>query len=111
MHVNTLPFPSSGAAVGRPVGPVVEAIVVVVVEVVVFTARKEKIRILDWHADYIGGLLGESSQISQCELIMKIKIEYPICSRVYRFVNKNMIKYIFHTTPKSFISFFTPRFQ
>lgn len=53
-------LPSSRDSVpGFPVGPAVDTkgVVVGAEVVVVFTARKEKIHSLDWHADYSGGLL------------------------------------------------------
>lgn len=52
---DTLPESNLGSVTGFPVGPAVDGIVegVVVEVVVVFTARKEKIHSLDWHADYI----------------------------------------------------------
>lgn len=51
--------PSCDAVPGFPVGPAVDTkgVVVGAEVVVVFTARKEKIHSLDWHADYSGGLL------------------------------------------------------
>lgn len=55
---DTLPSPCDSVP-GFPVGPAVDTkgVVVGAEVVVVFTARKEKIHSLDWHADYSGGLL------------------------------------------------------